>query len=376
MCLLTVLLASLPLWASLPVSITYAGRPTITYNLPLEFVFDEIDTARNLLIQDIYAEIDGYSSNIRDLDVDLFEDITIELTGTQSASFDILLKAYPGDIDFKWQCFGITRPKIDVDLTRVEARATYNLASGLSPFDVTLVGFDVDLQTGINLCSHLIIFFNVFAGDLGEFLEDIIRDQVESSASQSLSEAINIDGLGQSFFGLNAFLEQIPAHLFTAIGLNRQEVIGVITNPFDGISVKITFDEDGLKLRPAGHNPRDRINIIVEVPWEKRPVALFTTNQVAPDYYRFDASMSYDPDGGPVRFSWSFGDGAVYDSNNPLVTHVYTNPGWYHVGLTVIDDENARGYAYTNVQFCPEGGLGGPFDKRVPVSDECLGFSP
>lgn len=54
----------------------------------------------------------------------------------------------------------------------------------------------------------------------------------------------------------------------------------------------------------------------------------------------FDASESYDPDGGHiVKYIWDFGDGNVTVTVEPIVSHVYSKPGKYRVVLTVVDDD-------------------------------------
>lgn len=52
-----------------------------------------------------------------------------------------------------------------------------------------------------------------------------------------------------------------------------------------------------------------------------------------------DASASYDPDGGPLRYAFLWGDGAVSEGASPRAVHVYEAPGAYLVHLRVIDDE-------------------------------------
>jgi PKD repeat protein len=52
----------------------------------------------------------------------------------------------------------------------------------------------------------------------------------------------------------------------------------------------------------------------------------------------FDASPSYDPDGGAiVLYEWDFGDGA--SDTGQVVTHAYDTEGSYSVTLTVTDDD-------------------------------------
>ncbi len=55
-----------------------------------------------------------------------------------------------------------------------------------------------------------------------------------------------------------------------------------------------------------------------------------------PAEVRFRAEAA-DPDGGPIRYAWDFGDGHRSEDQEP--THGYAAPGTYAVHLTAIDDE-------------------------------------
>ncbi len=76
------------------------------------------------------------------------------------------------------------------------------------------------------------------------------------------------------------------------------------------------------------------------------PVAMFTYEPLNPKTGRgviFNASQSYDPDGGAiVQYIWDFGDGVRETKYSPVVTHQYSQPGVYHVSLTVIDNEGEQ----------------------------------
>ncbi|MGF1500966.1 MAG: PKD domain-containing protein, partial [Paracoccaceae bacterium] len=60
----------------------------------------------------------------------------------------------------------------------------------------------------------------------------------------------------------------------------------------------------------------------------------------------FDGSDSFDPDGGPLRYSWAFGDGETSDLVNP--TKIYEQPGSYQVSLTVRDESGSPRGVHTD----------------------------
>jgi len=93
------------------------------------------------------------------------------------------------------------------------------------------------------------------------------------------------------------------------------------------------------------------------------PVAMFTYNPWDPktqEIMVFNASQSYDPDGGVIRsYTWDFGDGNP--GSGMIVVHQYAHSGNYTVTLTVTDDEGQTGsttHAY-----------GVPYTEHINVTD-------
>jgi PKD repeat protein len=92
----------------------------------------------------------------------------------------------------------------------------------------------------------------------------------------------------------------------------------------------------------------------IAVAENEAPVPQFTFAPVQPEAgqtVRFDASLSYDPDGVISEYLWSFGDGTT--GSGQVVSHVYADGGTFVVTLTVIDDSGAKA----------------SWPKEVPVKD-------
>ena len=57
---------------------------------------------------------------------------------------------------------------------------------------------------------------------------------------------------------------------------------------------------------------------------------------------QFDATVSYDPDGGTIdTYIWEFGDGTIIEGP-PVVFHQYEEPGEYGVSVTVFDNDGGE----------------------------------
>jgi PKD repeat protein len=74
----------------------------------------------------------------------------------------------------------------------------------------------------------------------------------------------------------------------------------------------------------------------------QRPTASFTYSPEVPDVNEtviFDASVSQDPDGTIVNYTWNFGDGNITSVLTPLIIHTFSAAGRYDVNLTVTDND-------------------------------------
>ncbi len=79
------------------------------------------------------------------------------------------------------------------------------------------------------------------------------------------------------------------------------------------------------------------------------PTAAFTTSEAvgkAGTPLTFNAGASSDPDGDPLNYSWSFGDGST--ATGIVVSHIFAVPGQYLVTLTVSDPYTSA-YAQTYI---------------------------
>lgn len=98
----------------------------------------------------------------------------------------------------------------------------------------------------------------------------------------------------------------------------------------------IAINATNATITMSGSVPFPGVFVEVKTP----PVAKFRWTPEEPyadQAAAFDASDSYDPDGGNVSYHWDFGDG--YSASNETVTHAFDYNGTYTVTLTVTDDE-------------------------------------
>jgi hypothetical protein len=108
-------------------------------------------------------------------------------------------------------------------------------------------------------------------------------------------------------------------------------------------------DNDGEWSSAATEN----LTILTKQP----PVASFSYLPVNPavnETVTFNASASYDLDGGIISYNWSFGDGNLTNTTELIVTHSYVSIGEYTVNLTVTDDEGATNKTSRVIKVFPD----------------------
>ncbi|GAA0203848.1 PKD domain-containing protein [Halobaculum roseum] len=120
----------------------------------------------------------------------------------------------------------------------------------------------------------------------------------------------------------------------------------------EGPSVEHTFAEAGdatVVLRVTdddGAGDAVERTVSVAEPENEPPSAVFdssTTEPMAGETVRFDASASTDPDGEIREYRWDLtGDGSR-DATGERVEYAYESPGEYTITLTVVDDAGAKG---------------------------------
>jgi len=104
-----------------------------------------------------------------------------------------------------------------------------------------------------------------------------------------------------------------------------------------------TYKEEGAYLVTltvkSDNNLTDSVSkIVVIYPNPKYPPIADFTYKVNGTVVEFNASLSHDPDGKIVNYTWDFGDGTKNTTSSPIIIHKYKEEGAYPVILTVVDN--------------------------------------
>jgi glucose/arabinose dehydrogenase/chitodextrinase len=121
-----------------------------------------------------------------------------------------------------------------------------------------------------------------------------------------------------------------------------------------------------------------KIRRIRYVQTNQAPVAVATANLTSgpiPLSVNFSSAGSLDPEGQPLTYSWTFGDGTTSTEANP--THTYTQAGPYNVRLTVADGVNSTLAPPVSVTagIPPVATITGPADGVFFQAGDIISFS-
>ena len=158
------------------------------------------------------------------------------------------------------------------------------------------------------------------------------------------------------------------------------------------VSAKWSFDDgtsaEGLKVSHAYNNPgkyqavlslENNLNSTCPVSRDTRMVTINSSPTVdiknvnticLGERIQFDASEAVDPDGDPLQFYWSFGDGNI-SQDGPKISHQYQQGGNYRVNVIVDDGRHTKcstATAYVDIKVNTP-----PIADAGPDMSVCLG---
>ena len=118
-----------------------------------------------------------------------------------------------------------------------------------------------------------------------------------------------------------------------------------------------------------GRGGSDEVSITITVSEnnENAPVAAVAATPLsgtAPLTVNFDAGASTDPDGDPLSYAWSFGDGG--SATGEATSHTYTSPGSYTAVVTVSDGTGLSDQVSVEITVTP--GETGGCDFGTPLT--------
>ena len=141
-------------------------------------------------------------------------------------------------------------------------------------------------------------------------------------------------------------------------------------NPASRI-LPLTFNTTSCEVSIISYSPEMKM---VYYYVSSKPIAEFEYNPINPkisETIKFNASMSYDPDGYIVEYVWTFGDGTIIITTNPVVYHSYLSAGLYNVTLIVKDNDGLEGFVEKIIKIS-KGRISYDFNKNGKIEDKEL----
>ena len=165
---------------------------------------------------------------------------------------------------------------------------------------------------------------------------------------------------------------------------NFEPVNGSVDGPYGDIVYMVEGPDGSLYYLDLGYSDISgqfgisKIRRIRYVTSNQSPVATAAANPTSgptPLSVAFSSAGSADPEGQPITYAWTFGDGGTSTDPNP--THTYTQPGQYTVRLTVSDGVNTTNALPINVSAGapPTATISAPTDGASFVAGDVITFA-
>jgi glucose/arabinose dehydrogenase/chitodextrinase len=165
---------------------------------------------------------------------------------------------------------------------------------------------------------------------------------------------------------------------------NFEPADGSVDGPYGDIVYLIEGPEGALYYLDLGYSDisgtfgLSKLRRIRYVQSNQAPVATAAatpTSGPTPLTVSFSSAGSADPEGKPLTYSWTFGDGGTSSDPNP--THTYAQPGQYTVRLAVSDGVSSTNALPLTVSAGapPTGTILAPTDGATFVSGDVISFS-
>ena len=161
---------------------------------------------------------------------------------------------------------------------------------------------------------------------------------------------------GSYFFGdyVGNFIKRLtPANQLVDFLPNTLTPVDIDVGPVDGSLYYLSYQDGEVhKVQYQGGGTGNRI--------PTASASVNPTSGIPPLAVSFDASASTDPDGDPLSYSWSFGDGT--SGSGATTIHTYNSPGQFIATLTVNDDKGGQDLVAVNISVgsAPTGAIGTP----------------
>jgi PKD repeat protein len=158
---------------------------------------------------------------------------------------------------------------------------------------------------------------------------------------------------------------------------------GSLNGPYDPVMLKqgpdgsLYYVDFGWGWQESSANPA-AIRRIRYVAANQPPVAVVSAtprNGQAPLSVSFSSAGSFDPEGQPLTYSWTFGDGGTSTAPNPV--HVYAQSGQYTAQLTLSDGNSTTlsDVLVIAVGSPPQGTITSPANGLIFRAGDVISFS-